>query len=183
MIRTERLLLRPILESDLTRLLEFWNLPEVTRWLLRGECSLDDLRSSWQKAMNNPDDHSVAIVLDDVVIGTVSVELADGFVQPGGPTRTVADLGYTLDPAYAGHGYATEAARAVVDMAFDELGVRRVTAGAFVDNTASVRVLEKLGMRREEHAVRDSWHAELGWVDGCTYALLVEDRRRATEWP
>jgi RimJ/RimL family protein N-acetyltransferase len=145
--------------------------------LLRGERSLDELRASWRRATDNPDDHSVAIVLGDVVIGTVSVELADGFVQPGGPTRTVADLGYTLDPAYAGHGYATEAARAVVDHVFDELGVRRVTAGAFVANTPSVRILEKLGMRREEHAVRDSWHAELGWVDGCTYAMLADERR------
>jgi RimJ/RimL family protein N-acetyltransferase len=176
MIRTERLLLRPVDERDAERLLEFWNLPEVTRWLMRGPRDLGELRASLRRAMDNPDDHSVAIVLGDVVLGTVNVELNDGFVQPGGPTRSVADFGYTLDPAWAGHGYATEAARAVVAMCFDELGVRRVTAGAFADNLASVRVLEKLGMRREESAVRDSWHAELGWVDGCTYALLAEER-------
>jgi Acetyltransferases, including N-acetylases of ribosomal proteins len=62
-------------------------------------------------------------------------------------------------------------------VAFDEFGVRRVTAGCFADNPASVRVLEKAGMRREGHSVRDAWHAELGWIDGYEYALLAE------EWP
>lgn len=177
MIRTDRLVLRPLDQSDTERLMEFWNLPEVTRWLLRGESTAEGLRGWIQKNAENPDDHSQAVLLDDVVIGVVNLRLGDGFTQPGGPTRTVADFGYTFDPAYAGRGLATEAARAAVAMAFDELGARRVTAGAFADNIASVRVLEKLGMRREEYAVRDSWHAELGWIDGCTYALLADERQ------
>ena len=59
--------------------------------------------------------------------------------------------------------------------AFDHLGLRRVTAGCFADNSASARVLEKAGMRREQHGVQDSWHAELGWVDGYTYGILREE--------
>jgi RimJ/RimL family protein N-acetyltransferase len=176
MIRTERLVLRPIASTDTDRLMEFWNLPEVMQWLVRDPSTADGLRGWIDKATADPDDHSQVVLLDDIVIGSVNLRLQDGFTQSGGPTRTVADFGYTFDPAYAGNGYATEAARAVVDHAFDALGARRVTAGAFVDNVASVRVLEKLGMRREEHAVRDSWHAELGWIDGCTYALLADER-------
>jgi hypothetical protein len=38
-------------------------------------------------------------------------------------------------------------------------------------------VMERLGMRREQHGVRDSWHAELGWIDGCTYGILAEEWR------
>ena len=53
--------------------------------------------------------------------------------------------------------------------------LHRVTAGCFADNVASWRVMEKLGMRREQHGVRDSWHAELGWIDGFTYAILAEE--------
>ncbi len=52
-----------------------------------------------------------------------------------------------------------------------------MTAGCFADNVASWRVMEKVGMRREQHGVRDSWHAELGWIDGYTYGILAE------EWP
>jgi RimJ/RimL family protein N-acetyltransferase len=176
MIRTDRLVLRPVAESDTDRLMEFWNLPEVTNWLLRGPSTADGLRGWIAKAAADPDDHSFVVLLDEVLIGSVNLRLEDGYVQPGGPRRSVADFGYTFDPAYAGRGYATEAARAVVDHAFDVLGARRVKAGAFAENTASVRVLEKLGMRREEHAVRDSWHAERGWIDGCTYALLADER-------
>ncbi len=119
----------------------------------------------------------MAVVLDGVVIGTVSLEVVDGMGQPGMPTRSEAGLGYIFDPAYAGHGYATEAVTAVVAHAFDQLGVRRITAGCFADNLASARILEKVGMRREQHGVGDSWHAELGWIDGYTYGLLVDDWR------
>ncbi len=65
--------------------------------------------------------------------------------------------------------------RAALELAFGDLGLRRVTAGCFADNVASWRVLEKVGMRREQHGIRDSWHAELGWVDGYTYAVLTDE--------
>ena len=177
MIHTDRLTLRPLAESDTDRLMEFWNLPEVMRWLLRGPSTADGLSGWIRQSTQSPDAHTQAVLLDDVVIGVVNLRLGDGLNQPGGPTRTVADLGYTFDPAYSGRGLATEAVRAVITMAFDDLGARRVTAGAFADNVASVRILEKLGMRREEYAVRDSWHAELGWIDGCSYALLADETR------
>lgn len=59
------------------------------------------------------------------------------------------DLGYALLPAHWGRGYAFEAASAVLAFARGELGLRRVVAVTASDNTASVRVLEKLGMRYE----------------------------------
>ena len=46
-----------------------------------------------------------------------------------------------------------------------------------VPGIGSCRVLEKAGMRREQHGVEDSWHAELGWVDGYQYALLARELR------
>ncbi|WP_308279588.1 GNAT family N-acetyltransferase [Phycicoccus mangrovi] len=63
----------------------------------------------------------------------------------------------------------------LLEIAFEDLRLRRVTAGCFADNVGSWKVMEKAGMRREQHGVRDSWHAELGWVDGLTYALLREE--------
>jgi RimJ/RimL family protein N-acetyltransferase len=176
-LRTERLELRPVRDEDVDRILEYRNLPKVTRWLLRTEVNPASLRAAWRRAAENPDDYSVAVVLDGVVIGTVSLEVVDGMGQPGMPSRTEAQLGYIFDPGYGGHGYATEAVTAMVAHAFDRLGVRRIIAGCFADNLASVRILEKIGMRREQHGVGDSWHAELGWVDGYTYALLAETWR------
>ncbi len=154
-------------------MLEYRNLPEVTRWLLRTEVDPVSFRAAWRRAAQDPDDHSVAVTLGGMVIGSVSLDVVDGMGQPGMPARTEAQLGYIFDPAYGGQGYATEAVTAMVAYAFDRLGVRRITAGCFADNLASVRLLEKIGMRREQHGVGDSWHAELGWVDGYTYALLA----------
>jgi RimJ/RimL family protein N-acetyltransferase len=179
-LRTARLQLRSVRAEDIDRILEYRNLPEVTRWLLSTEVDPGAFRAAWRRGAQDPDDHSMAVTLDGVVIGTVSLDVVDGMGQPGMPPRTEAHLGYTFDPAYGGHGYATEAVAAMVAHAFDRLGIRRITAGCFADNLASVRVLEKLGMRREQHGVGDSWHAELGWLDGYTYALLAEARRHAT---
>jgi RimJ/RimL family protein N-acetyltransferase len=175
-LRTERLLLRPVHDADIDRMLEYRNLPEVTRWLLRTVVDPVAFREAWRASAADPDDHSVAVLLDGLVIGTVSLDLTDGMGQPGMPTRTAAELGYIFDPAYGGRGYAAEAVGAMVARAFDELGVHRVTAGCFADNAASVRLLEKIGMRREQHGVQDSWHAEHGWIDGFTYGMLASDR-------
>ncbi len=54
---------------------------------------------------------------------------------------------------------------------------RRATAGAFADNLASIRVMEKFGMTIEGRSRRDSLHRELGWVDGVSAAILAEDWR------
>jgi RimJ/RimL family protein N-acetyltransferase len=177
-LRTERLSLRPVRDEDIDRILEYRNLPDVTRWLLRTVVDPDAFRERWRLAAEDPDDHGMAVTLDGKVIGTVSLSVADGMGQPGMPPRTEADLGYLFDPAYAGHGYATEAVTAMVAYAFGQLGVRRITAGCYADNLASVRILERVGMRREQHGVGDSWHAELGWIDGYTYGLLAEEWRR-----
>lgn len=179
-LRTERLELRPVRDADIDRILEYRNRPEVTRWLLRTQVDPASFRAAWQRAAENPDDHSVAVTLDGVVIGTVLLEVADGLGQPGMPPRTEAEIGYIFDPAYGGRGYATEAVTAMVAYAFDRLGLRRLTAGCFAGNLASVRILEKAGLLREQHGVGDSWHAELGWVDGYTYGVLADTWRRET---
>ncbi len=179
-LRTERLELRPVRDEDVDRILKYRNLPEVTRWLLRTEVDPASFRAVWRQRgggsrrpqhggdPRRPGDRDRL------------ARLVDGMGQPGMPPRTEAHLGYVFDPAYGGHGYATEAVSAMVAYAFDRLGVRRITAGCFADNLASVRILEKVGMRREQHGVGDSWHAELGWVDGYTYALLAETWHQGT---
>lgn len=176
-LRTDRLELRPVRDDDIDRILEYRSLPEVSRWLLRPEVDPAAFRARWRRSAEDPSDHSVAVTRDGVVIGTVSLDVRDGMGQPGTPPNTEAEIGYIFDPGYGGHGYATEAVTAMVTYSFDRLGVRRITAGCYADNLPSVRLLEKLGMRREQHGVGDSWHAELGWVDGCTYALLAEEWR------
>lgn len=175
--RTDRLLLRRPTERDLDRLLAWRNHPDVTRWLLHTTVDPEAYRERWRRDVLDPDDHGVVALVGDEVVATGSVDLRDGMGQPGGPLHHAeASIGYLLDPAWHGQGIATELLRALLDVAFDDLGVHRVTAGCFADNVGSWRVMEKAGMRREQHGVRDSWHAELGWLDGYTYGLLADER-------
>ena len=156
------------------------NDPAVTRWLLRTTVDPDRFRAAWLESVDDPRDHAVIARHGDRVVGTGSLEVRDGMGQfhDPDPWRGVEGLlGYLVDPREAGRGHATAIAAALLDLAFGELGLRRVTAGCFADNTPSWRVMEKLGMRREQHGVGDSWHSQLGWVDGFTYAILAEEWR------
>jgi RimJ/RimL family protein N-acetyltransferase len=81
-----------------------------------------------------------------------------------------------LDPAFGGRGYATEAVRAVIALCFGPLGLRRVHAGCVASNEASWRLMERVGMRREEFSRQTALHRSGQWVDGMNYGLL------ASEW-
>jgi RimJ/RimL family protein N-acetyltransferase len=83
-----------------------------------------------------------------------------------------------LDPAFTGHGHATEAVRALLDVCFEQLGVRRVVADCFLDNETSWRLMERLGMRREVHAVAESLHRSGRWLDTVAYAILADEWQR-----
>lgn len=155
-------------------MLAYRNDPHVYDWLLRTTVDPAAFREAWLATIDDARDHSAVVELGGVVIGTGSLEILDGLGQDDAPETRGCEalLGYILDPSHAGNGYATEVARELLVMAFDDLGVRRVTAGCFADNHASVRVLEKIGMRREQYGVKDSWHQMHGWIDGATYGLL-----------
>ena len=88
-----------------------------------------------------------------------------------------AELGWALRPEDTGQGYATEAVHAALRVCFDELGLRRVTASCFAANTASSRLMERVGMRLEARTVADALHPSGRWMDGLSYALLVDEWR------
>jgi RimJ/RimL family protein N-acetyltransferase len=101
------------------------------------------------------------------IVGDVGLSVADG--EPG-----VIKVGYTIDPAFQGLGYATEAIRALVEYAFETLGAELVRAHASAENAPSIRVAEKVGMRlveRFEHREGDEvW-----------YGVRYERRREPVE--
>ncbi|MEO7269304.1 MAG: GNAT family protein [Knoellia sp.] len=174
---TERLTLRPVTDGDIDQMLTYRNDPEVRRWLIRATVDPATFRQKWLASVEDRDDHSCVALVGDQHVGTGTLEVLDGMGQDDAPESLKVEgmLGYILDPAHAGHGYATELAHNLLSLAFDDVGLRRVTAGCYADNLASRRVLEKVGMRLEQYGVQDSWQAELGWIDGCTYALLKEE--------
>ena len=88
--------------------------------------------------------------------------------------RHSAEVGYWLGEAHWGNGYASEALRALTRYAFEELGLRRLSAGVFGHNPASARVLEKVGYRLEG-IERNGVIKEGMLVDQHLYAILRDD--------
>ncbi len=142
-------------------------------------------RAAWDAAFAEPERLAKTVIIeaDEAVVGDLMIASRDGWGQrevAARATATEAELGWTLHPDHTGHGYATEAVRAAIGLCFASLadgglGLRRVTASCFTANEASWRLMERVGMRREQYGVRDSLHRDRGWLDGVTYALLAEE--------
>ena len=176
-VRVGSLLLRDPRADDLEPLLALRNDPVVNRFMLRTHVDPETFRREWLAVPDSGTDFSCVAELDGQVVAMGFLDVVDGMGQPGMPKRTEGVIGYIVDPASWGRGLGSDLARALLAAAFEGLGLRRVTASCNADNPASARVLEKAGMRREQHGVEDSWHADLGWVDGYQYALLDREWR------
>lgn len=175
-VATERLTIRPGTLADIEVTWQFRRLPEVGQWLT----SASGDRADYAEKFADPErlSRTLVIELDGVVIGDLYLVVQDAWSQSEVTDRArgvQAELGWVLAPSYAGHGYATEAVGELLRICFEELGLRRVIAQCFADNDASWRLMERLGMRREEYAVRDSLHRSGEWLDGMSYALLADE--------
>jgi RimJ/RimL family protein N-acetyltransferase len=176
------LLLRDPQPGDAGQLVALRNNPVLNRFMLRTHVDPDAYVQEWASIPDSATDFSCIAELDGRLAGLGFLDVTDGQGQPGMPQGTQGVIGYMLQqPDLAGRGLGTDLARGLLTAAFEALRLRRVTASCNADNIASVRVLEKNGMRREQHGIEDSWHADLGWVDGYQYAML--DREWAAAQP
>ena len=177
-VHTSRLSLRRATLDDVEATWAYRRLPEVGQWLTSGSPSPEEYRARFE----DPDRLATILVveLDGAVIGDLMVKVGDAWSQAEvkeQARQVQAELGWVLHPDHTGHGYATEAVRALLRLCFDELGLRRVTADCFADNEASWRLMERVGMRREIHTLRESLHRSGEWLDGMGYALLADEWR------
>jgi RimJ/RimL family protein N-acetyltransferase len=175
-VRTERLILRPATSGDAEPTWAYRRLESVARWLTHLPVDLATYRATF----TDPARLATTIVVErnGHLIGDLMLRVENAWAQSEVADRardTQAELGWVLDPAYTGHGYATEAARAMLRICFEDLGVRRVVASCFADNAASWRLMERLGMRREAHAISESLHRSGQWLDTLTYAILAPE--------
>lgn len=177
-VHTARLTLRPATAGDVEATWRFRRLPEVSRWLTRATASVEEYRDQFHDPASLA--NTLVIELDGRVIGDLMLQVEDGWGQAEVADRardTQGELGWVLHPQHTGRGFATEAVRAVLDVAFNELGLRRVTAACFAANETSWRLMERVGMRREAYNVRESLHRSGDWLDGMVYALLADEHR------
>lgn len=175
---TGRLQLRPLTGEDAPAVFEYRSLPQVTEWV---GSAVNDLDAFTQRVLDpTSGTHHLVVERHGTIIGDLMLDVQDAWAQrevAAQAARTQGLLGWTFHPDHHGLGYATEAVAELLRICFEDLGLRRVEAECFAANEPSWRLMERLGMRREIHAVAESLHRDHGWVDGFGYALLAEEWR------
>lgn len=175
-LRTPRLRLREFVEGDAVFTNAYESDAEVVRYQSHGPQSLDEsvarVRSSIAASIESP-----RVVFDFAVVVHSEARLVGrcGFKITSIEQRE-AMLWYVVDRSEWGKGYITEAARAVVQLAFEVVGLHRIFVDVDPRNGASLRVAEKLGMRREARFLENMW-LKGEWTDSVIMAILDREYR------
>lgn len=145
-IETDRLMLRlPTLDDAEEIFLKYAQDPEATKYVVWAPHSSimetkEFIRSCVQRVENgNPFPRVIEIKSNHELIGMIDLRIE----------RHRADFGYVIARAYWGKGYATEALKVIVGLALSQENIFRVWAVCDVENIASARVMEKVGLERE----------------------------------
>ncbi|MEA3133486.1 MAG: [ribosomal protein S5]-alanine N-acetyltransferase [Gammaproteobacteria bacterium] len=170
-IGTARLSLRDFVQSDFDAIYAYSSDPRVTKYLFFGPRDeagtadyLEELLASPEEVPRTRFELAVQEIGSGRVIGACDLSLIE---------RNVVDLGYMLGVPDWGKGYATEIALALVDAAFFDLRADRIISTVDVNNQASMRVLEKIGMRWEA-VFRKHRRAKNRWWDCHLFVLPRE---------
>ena len=177
--KTSRLLLRSFQETDLAAFAAYRSDPAVARYqswtppytLDQATAFLHEMERAQAGAPGTW--YQVAIERQDRpgLIGDCAFQVrADDERQ--------AQIGFTLSPTSQKQGYATEAVTGLLNVLFGKMRLHRVTATCDVENEASVRLLERLGMRREARLLESVWFKG-AWGSEYVYALLGREWSRA----
>ncbi|KQQ05403.1 MULTISPECIES: GNAT family N-acetyltransferase [unclassified Rathayibacter] len=179
-IRAERLLLRTLRLDDADDHAGYQGHPEAVRFLRWPVRTPEESREHLRLRL--PSDR-LAADGDVVVLAMVPTEgpfegrvVGDLTLIASSSEQAAVEIGWVLHPEAQGRGYATEGARALLDLAFDRLAAHRVVAQLDARNTASARLCERLGMRLEAHHVDDEY-CKGEWTSTLVYALLEREHR------
>jgi RimJ/RimL family protein N-acetyltransferase len=170
-LRTRRLILRDFKEKDWEAVHVYASDPEVVKFMPWGPNTEEETKDFIRKAIGyqeeRPREHfELAAVLkaDDSLIGGCGLTITSRADRSG-------YIGYCFNRIYWNAGFGTEAAEALVLYGFEQLGLHRIWATCDLENTASVKILEKVGMKREAQLRENVWMRGK-WRDSLVYAML-----------
>lgn len=177
-LTTKRVIIRPISIKDKDALYEYRSNPDINKYLSFVPKKIEDIEGFIKKC---PKEFNIqgtwfqlGIILKDcqTLIGDIGIHFLDTELE----NRQV-EIGYTMNPKFQNKGYATEALVEIIDYLFTSLNKHRVTASIDPTNTPSIKLIEKLGFKKEAHFKKSLFfHGE--WVDDLVYALLAEEWRK-----
>ncbi len=172
-VQTSRLVLRAMTDADIEDVHAYQSRADVCRYLPFEPRSHDEVAQQVAK-------YSAALVLNgDGDLWRPAVERAshpghvigDVFFTIKDTANATCEIGWTLHPDHTGSGYMTEAAQAVLNIAFNDLGLHRAIAVLDPRNRASAALCQRLGMREEARFLEDLWFRG-AWGDTAVYAIL-----------
>ncbi len=180
-IETDRLTIRTFERADHAALSTFQCYPEMQRYLeypVRDDsdvaAGLELMRR--QVTLQRPGD-TLALALvrkgDNAMVGQVSLRWSDATAGQG-------EVRVLLSPRHTGHGYATEALGAILDLAFDHYKIHRVFARCDGRNHRAAKMLQRLGMRLEAH-YREHALFQGEWDEELHFAILDREWRRSSK--
>ncbi len=174
-LATRRLILRPFTDADLEPFLAYRNHPEVHRYQgwktpYQREMAEEFIRSM-QAAEPGREGQWFQAALE---LKSTHELIGDVGFAPREGSHGQAHLGVTLARPFWNKGYAVEGITAILDFIFDELSLHRVHADCDTENRGSIRLLERLGFRREAHHVKSYWLGDR-WGDEYVYAILEHE--------
>ena len=172
-LETEHLILRPYAEDDLTPLHDLFGRADVCRYLMWEPMDLDATRELLGRRVKQTtiaadgdamllavEERATGRMIGEFMLHVTSIESGQG------------EIGWSLHPDVQGRGLATEGAREVLRTGFETLKLHRIVAGADPRNGASLRVMEKLGMRKEAELMEMAF-VKGEWIDEVIYAILA----------
>ena len=180
-VRTARLTLRLYEIGDFDALYAMFGREDVCRYLPWGPMTLDQARAKLAQRLRQ-----TRLVADGDAIVLAAIEASTGLhvgefmLRLTNAESRQGEIGWSLHPSAHGRGLATEGARAMLRLGFEELGLHRIIAGTDPRNAASIKVMERLGMRREATFV-DSWFLKGEWVGEIVCAILESEWRGSAD--
>jgi aminoglycoside 6'-N-acetyltransferase len=175
LLETHRLILRSFQEADLEPFIAYRSDPVVAQYQswdapYSAVQAAEFLAEMQQAQPGQPDEwYQIAIELK-----TTGAMIGDCAFCVLAEDNHQAEIGFTLARAYQGYGYGVEAVSRLLDYLFGELKLHRVRAICVAENTASARLLERVGMRQEEQILDSVWFKGR-WVSEYWYRLLRQE--------
>jgi RimJ/RimL family protein N-acetyltransferase len=174
-VRTARLLLRPLTTVDVDALLVYRSQPDVCRYVpfepMTREVIEHRVATQWANTELTDEGQALTLGIELAATGELvgDVVLFWHSREHGG-----GELGYVVHPDFAGHGYATEAAKAMLGLGFDGIGLHRIVARIDERNGASARLARRLGMREEARLVLNEFFKG-EWSTELDFAMLADE--------
>lgn len=172
-LETKRLIIRPIKIDDKNEVFEYRSDRETNKyqgWIPTTLSDVENFIGKISKQINEPETWVQFIIVEketQKIIGDLGIHFF-------GNENKQAEIGCTLNKKFQNKGYATESVKRIVDYLFKDLNKHRIITSIDPDNENSIRLVERIGFRKEAHFVESLFINEK-WVDDLVYALIEKD--------